>query len=143
MPAGDSDGDGVEDVLDQCPNSPKGFTVNSIGCEVKKNLNVSFVPDSYVVTPASKSGIKSFAKFLKRYPNANVNIVGYSDSSGVRARNRLISEKRAEAVKRLLSQAGVASSRMKAIGKGDLNPIATNDTPEGREKNRRVEVEIR
>jgi len=139
----DSDGDGVNDTLDQCANTPKGYSVNSIGCEVKKNLNVSFLPDSYTVTAASKSGIKSFATFLKRYPNANVKIVGYSDSSGNRARNRLISEKRAQRVKELLVSYGIEASKMKAMGKGDLNPIATNDTPEGREKNRRVEVEIR
>ena len=139
----DSDADGVLDSKDQCANTPKGFTVNSIGCEVKKNLNVRFEPSSINVTAASRSGIKSFANFLKRYPNANVNIVGYSDTSGNRARNRLISEQRAQRVKRLLVSYGVASSKMTAMGKGDLNPIATNDTPEGREQNRRVEVEIR
>lgn len=139
----DSDKDGVTDTLDQCQNTPKGFTVNSIGCELKKNLDVQFEPNSINVTTASKSGIKSFATFLKRYPNANVQIVGYSDTSGNRARNRLISEQRAERVKKLLSGHGVSVSRMTAIGKGDLNPIATNDTAEGREKNRRVEVEIR
>jgi len=139
----DSDHDGVKDTLDQCPNTPKGFTVNSIGCEVKRNLDVRFESNSINVTATSKIGIKSFATFLKRYPNANVNIVGYSDASGNRARNRLISEQRAQRVKKLLVGYGVSASKMKAIGKGDLNPIATNDTPEGREKNRRVEVEIR
>ncbi len=139
----DSDKDGVNDSLDQCPNTPKGFTVNSIGCELKRNLDVQFEPNSINVTAASKSGIKAFATFLKRYPNANVQIVGYSDTSGNRARNRLISEQRAERVKKLLSGHGVSVSRMTAIGKGDLNPIATNDTAQGREKNRRVEVEIR
>ncbi len=139
----DSDHDGVKDSLDQCANTPKGFTVNSIGCAVKKNLDVRFEPNSFDVTLASKSAIKAFAKFLKRYPNANVKIVGYTDTSGNRARNRLISEKRAQRVKQLLVGYGVSSSRMRAIGKGDLNPIATNDTAEGREQNRRVEVEIR
>ncbi len=139
----DSDHDGVKDSLDQCANTPKGFTVNSIGCAVKKNLDVRFEPDSFNVTPASKSAIQAFAKFLKRYPNANVKIVGYTDTSGNRARNRLISEKRAQRVKQLLVSYGVSSSRMQAIGKGDLNPIATNDTAQGREQNRRVEVEIR
>ncbi len=139
----DSDHDGVKDSLDQCANTPKGFTVNSIGCAVKKNLDVRFEPNSFNVTPASKSAIQAFAKFLKRYPNANVKIVGYTDTSGNRARNRLISEKRAQRVKQLLVGYGISASRMTAIGKGDLNPIATNDTTEGREQNRRVEVEIR
>ncbi len=139
----DSDHDGVEDALDQCANTPKGFSVNSIGCAVKKNLDVRFEPNSFDVTPASRSAIVAFAKYLKRYPNANVQIVGYTDSSGNRAKNKRISTKRAQRVKELLVQYGVLASRMRAIGKGDLNPIASNDTPEGREQNRRVEVEIK
>ncbi len=138
----DSDGDGVPDASDQCANTPKGFSVNSIGCALKKTLDVKFEPNSYLVTAASQPSVKKFADFLKRYPNARVKIVGYSDSSGNRARNRLLSEKRAESVKKLLIGYGIPASKITAIGKGDLNPIATNDTPEGREKNRRIEAEI-
>lgn len=138
----DSDGDGIKDSEDQCQNTPQGFTVNFIGCAVKKTLDVRFDANSYLVTPASKPKIKEFAQFLKRYPNAKVKIVGYSDSSGDRARNRILSEKRAESVKHLLSTYGIDRTKITAIGKGDLNPIATNDTPEGREQNRRIEAEI-
>jgi len=139
----DSDHDGVEDASDQCAGTPEGFTVNSIGCAVKKTLDVKFEANSYMATEASKPSIKEFAQFLKRYPNATVKIVGYSDSSGNRARNRLLSEKRAESVKALLVTYGIKASKITAIGKGDLNPIATNDTAEGREQNRRIEAEIK
>ena len=139
----DSDHDGVKDSIDQCVNTPKGFSVNAIGCAVKKNLDVRFEPNSFNVTASSKSAIVAFAKYLKRYPNANVKIAGYTDSSGKREKNRVISQKRAQKVKELLVGYGVSASRMTAIGKGDLNPIASNDTPEGREQNRRVEVEIK
>ncbi len=143
MPAPkDSDGDGILDSDDQCAATPKGYTVNSIGCAVKKTLDVRFEPNSYLVTPASKPSIKSFANFLKRYPNARVKIVGYTDTSGTRSRNRLLSEKRAESVKQLLVSYGISRGKITAIGKGDLNPIATNDTAEGREQNRRIEAEI-
>jgi OOP family OmpA-OmpF porin len=138
----DSDGDGVEDSQDQCANTPKGFSVNSIGCAVKKTLDVQFESNSFHVTPASKPRIQEFAQFLKRYPNAKVKIVGYSDSSGDREKNKILSKKRAESVKQLLVSYGISASKITAIGKGDLNPIATNDTPEGREKNRRIEAEI-
>jgi OOP family OmpA-OmpF porin len=138
----DSDGDGVEDNQDQCANTPKGFSVNSIGCAVKKTLDVQFESNSFHVTPASKPRIKEFAQFLMRYPNAKVKIVGYSDSSGDRAKNKILSQKRAESVKQLLISYGIPAAKITAIGKGDLNPIATNDTPEGREKNRRIEAEI-
>ncbi len=138
----DSDHDGIEDINDQCPNTPRGFTVNSIGCEVKKTLDVKFDSNAYQTTLASRPNIRKFAQFLKRYPNAKVKIVGYTDSSGSRARNQVLSERRAASVKSLLVQYGIPSSRIRAIGKGDLNPIATNDTPEGREQNRRIEAEI-
>jgi outer membrane protein OmpA-like peptidoglycan-associated protein len=139
----DGDGDGVSDAKDQCKNTPKGFTVNAIGCALKKNLNVKFDPNSSTISTTSKINIREFAQFLKRYPNAQVSVVGYTDTSGNRESNKRLSTKRAQIVKNLLIKYGVAASKITAVGKGDLNPIATNDTPEGREKNRRIEVEIK
>jgi OOP family OmpA-OmpF porin len=139
----DRDGDGVSDDKDQCQNTPKGFTVNTIGCALKKNLNVKFDPNSSMISATSKINIREFAQFLKRYPNAKVSVVGYTDTSGNRESNKRLSAKRAQIVKNLLIKYGVAASKITAVGKGELNPIATNDTAEGREKNRRIEVEIK
>ena len=139
----DSDGDGVDDDQDQCADTPAGFSVNSIGCAVKKTLDVQFDSGSFHVTPASKPRIKKFAQFLKRYPNAHVRIVGYTDASGNRIQNKILSTQRAQSVKNLLITYGIPGSKITVIGKGDLSPIATNDTPEGREKNRRIEAEIK
>ncbi len=138
----DSDGDGIEDRLDKCPNTPKGFSVTSSGCPVKKRLEVHFDADSAVVTFASRPKIRAFADYIKHYPNAYITVVGYTDTSGSREKNRILSQKRAQNVRRLLIEFGLKPSHIDAIGKGELNPIAPNDTPEGREKNRRIEVII-
>ncbi len=139
----DKDHDGVEDSIDQCPHTPKGFSVNSIGCALKRDLNVKFDPSSSRISASSKVNIGEFARFVKRYPNAKVRVVGYTDTSGNRASNKRLSQKRAQIVKNLLIKYGVPAAKITAIGKGELNPIATNETAEGREKNRRIEVEIR
>jgi len=106
-------------------------------------LNVQFEQDSTSVTARSEKDIKAFAQELKHRPNARLEIIGYSDNSGDRGQNIIISEKRAKSVKALFERYGVASSKMTAIGKGDLNPIASNETAEGRAENRRVEVELK
>ncbi len=138
----DSDGDGVVDSKDECPKTPKGFSVNSIGCPIKKNLQIKFEANSATIPQSQRWKVKEFADFLKRYPNAKVDIVGYTDTSGSRTKNRYLSQKRAQSVKNLLIHYGINSFRIKAIGKGDLNPIAPNDTVEGRELNRRIEAVI-
>ncbi len=138
----DSDGDGVNDSEDECPNTPKGFSVNEIGCPVKKNLQIRFEVNSATVPIDQQWKIREFAAFLKKYPNAKVDIVGYTDSSGNPDKNLYLSQRRAQSVKELLISYGIKASRIKAIGKGDLNPIASNDTPEGREQNRRIEAVI-
>jgi OOP family OmpA-OmpF porin len=139
----DSDKDGVKDSLDQCPNTLKGFSVNSVGCPIKKTLEVRFDPNSYMVTFDSKPKISEFANFMRRYPNAKITIIGYTDTSGHRAQNKILSLKRAQSVKSLLVKYGISGSKITAIGKGDLNPIAPNDTVEGREKNRRIEAVLK
>jgi OOP family OmpA-OmpF porin len=139
----DSDADGVKDEIDECPNTPKGFSVNEFGCPIKKNLQIRFKPNSWLIPSQESWKIKEFANFLKKYPNAKVDIVGYTDVSGSRERNLLLSKKRAQSVKDMLIGYGIRADRIRAIGKGDLNPIAPNDTPQGREKNRRIEAVIR
>jgi OOP family OmpA-OmpF porin len=96
-----------------------------------------------MVTFDSKPKISEFANFMRRYPNARIKIIGYTDTSGHRSKNKVLSLKRAQSVKSLLVQYGINSSKITAIGKGDLNPIATNDTVEGREKNRRIEAVLK
>jgi len=138
----DEDGDGVEDRLDRCPHTPAGFDVDVHGCGVKKILEVHFESNSATLTPDSKAKIKAFADYMKRKPEVTVTIEGYTDSSGDMRHNMKLSQMRANAVKKALIAYGVQARRITAVGKGPLNPIADNDTPEGRAKNRRIEAVI-
>ena len=138
----DDDKDGVENSLDKCPNTPAGIAVNSDGCPQTINLNINFENNSYKVKEESLPKIEEFANFLKNYKNYKAEIIGYTDNRGSYAYNKKLSQKRAEELKKLLIERGVERSRLKAIGMGELNPIASNDTPEGRAKNRRVEATL-
>ncbi len=138
----DEDGDGVPDKLDRCPGTPAGFSVDTHGCGVKKRLEVHFESNKATLTPDSMQKIKAFADYMKKMPHVRVTIEGYTDSSGDMKQNMKLSQQRAQAVKKALVSFGVDAGRITAVGKGSLNPIADNDTPEGRAKNRRIEAII-
>ena len=84
----------------------------------------------------------ALAQTLRRYPESNVAVRGYTDSLGNTKANLRLSEERANNVSGYLSSAGVDPSRLKALGFGEQFPVASNDTDDGRQKNRRVEIEI-
>ncbi len=138
----DTDNDGVTDDIDECPNTPYKFKVDKAGCGIQKTLEVNFESNKATLTKYSMSKIKEFAEYMKSLPNVSVTIEGYTDSSGDEKKNMILSQKRAESVKRALVKEGIASSRITAVGKGSLNPIADNLTVQGRAKNRRIEAII-
>ncbi len=80
--------------------------------------------------------------FLNRYPNREVSIEGYTDSVGSQDYNQGLSERRAESVRHYLREQGIDSGRLTASGRGDSDPVASNDSASGRQQNRRVEVII-
>jgi OOP family OmpA-OmpF porin len=141
----DSDGDGVYDDVDQCPNTPAGTRVDAVGCPLQVTqiasikLKVSFPFDSSVIGDQYFSDVAELSKFLKRFEQLQVNIEGHTDSSGPETYNQQLSPRRAQAVVDLLvNEHGVPSSRLQAIGHGESQPVASNDTKEGRIANRRV-----
>lgn len=105
--------------------------------------DVLFDVDSHALAAGSYSRLRHVADTLKRYPDTNVIVKGHTDSSGSESYNLRLSEERAETVRRYLIAEGVASYRLSAVGFGEAMPIATNATPEGRQQNRRVELEVR
>jgi len=138
----DSDQDGVFDPQDKCPNTPKGFKVDADGCPLKATLHLNFITDGSTVDAAGTSEVKDFAGFLKESPAYKATIVGHTDSTGSDKHNQKLSEKRAETVKTMLIDQGVAADRLTASGEGEKMPVASNKTKQGRSENRRIEVEL-
>ncbi len=129
--------------MDRCPNTPEGYKVDEKGCFVEVKLEVHFDSDKAVVKPEYYPVIEKFAKFLKENPKIKVEIQGHTDSSGSEKYNLILSQKRAEAVKRILVEKyGISPDRIVAKGYGESQPIAPNDTEEGKAKNRRVVAKI-
>jgi len=104
--------------------------------------NLDFAYKSYALTAKSLARLQPIARYLKRNKSAIVQISGYTDDIGSQRYNKILSVKRAKAVKNALVKMGVNSNRMQIMGYGKLYPIATNSTPQGRAKNRRVEFII-
>jgi len=104
--------------------------------------NLNFASGSAVIDAASKVEVDNLAAILNAYTEVNVKIEGYTDSQGNPDSNQTLSQQRAEAVRNTLIAAGISDSRITSEGFGAANPVATNDTPEGRAQNRRIEVLI-
>ena len=138
----DSDGDGVPDSRDKCPDTSKDFVVDGFGCPQTANLNIHFESGKYDIDDALLQQLETFALFLKENEGYQVVIYGYTDSSGDPQANKALSQNRAKAVKEGLIRLEINETRLTFIGMGDENPIADNATPQGRAKNRRIEVEL-
>jgi outer membrane protein OmpA-like peptidoglycan-associated protein len=150
----DSDGDGIPDVLDNCPYE-KGTLLNH-GCPAAEKQMVAVRDDRIelfqkIYFSSGKAAISSgslrlldqIAEILKSHPNVlKVRVDGHTDSRGNPAVNARLSRQRAEAVVRALVARGVLRSRLEARGLGSSQPIAPNNTAAGRELNRRVELTI-
>ena len=139
----DDDNDGVLNDVDQCPNTPAGVVVDETGCEkviVLRDIGVNFAFDSYKITPKYLEEIKKVANFMGENPGYRVVLSGHTDSVGAEAYNQKLSEKRANAVAKALEELGVSADKITSIGYGELKPIASNKTKEGRAENRRVEA---
>ena len=138
----DLDKDGVLNSADLCPNTIFGDAVNSDGCPQEITLKINFENNSADIKESSNEAINAFATFLSSHTNYNANIVGYTDSRGSAAYNKKLSLNRANQVKAILVEKGVNASQIKAIGMGEMNPIADNETAEGRLENRRIQAEL-
>ena len=103
---------------------------------------VGFEPDSATLTPDSRTELSGIASILNAYPNVHLKIGGYTDNSGDPTDNLTLSRARATSVRDTLVSMGVPADRLEAEGYGETNPIASNDTEEGRAENRRVAFSV-
>ena len=112
------------------------------GLQVTFESGLLFPYDSDVLTPAAQQNLTTLASSLDKYPNTDIIIVGHTDSNGSDTYNMSLSERRAAAAVNYLVSRGVARSRLRGAGRGETEPVASNETDAGRQKNRRVEVAI-
>ncbi|RWR33412.1 OmpA family protein [Sinirhodobacter populi] len=121
-----------------------GATVVNTGSQLVVTMpqDVLFAVDSDVVRADLQRDLNTLAGSLNRYPNTTVQIVGHTDNTGAADYNQRLSQRRASSVAQVLIAAGVPSSRIVTVGRGEDQPIASNLTADGRAKNRRVEFVI-
>ncbi len=150
--AADSDGDGVPDCIDKCLDSPRGIKVDQRGCELVEDMVLTglggpnFATDSAALTDKAKSWlderIGTYQRAVQKDRIAQVRVIGHTDSRGAEAYNLVLSERRANAVARYLVDNGIPAKLVVVEGKGESVPVASNDTEEGRARNRRVEIDV-
>lgn len=134
----DSDGDGVLNKFDKCPNTSVGVKVNKDGCVNIIDLSIKFDNNSSEIKNQYQKNLESFTNLLKQNKSLTAVIEAHTDSKGSESYNQILSDKRANAVMNALKSSNIDSSRLRAIGYGESQPIATNDTAEGKAINRRV-----
>jgi outer membrane protein OmpA-like peptidoglycan-associated protein len=167
-PDPDNDKDGIPDSLDKCPNEPEDMdgVEDEDGCpdadvkveppkpvskykhivitdkRIELKQKIFFKYRKATIQAKSFSLLNEVADVLIKRPTMTVRIEGHTDSKGQARHNKKLSDKRAQSVRQFLMEAGVEPSRLKAIGLGEEQPIASNKKEAGREKNRRVEFHI-
>ena len=148
----DTDGDGVPDYKDKCPNTYPGLRVDKNGCPreltaEEKELKlisdkVFFDFDSTTLKEESKAELDKLIKFLNNKNWIQLSVEGHTDFVGDDTYNQNLSERRAGVVKDYLVSKGVDAAKVTTIGYGMRKPVASHETEEGRALNRRVEFRI-
>jgi len=152
----DTDGDGIPDHLDKCPDvfglaefdgcpAPKLTEVKIM--EIEKQMSnvtdvVEFETNKYVIKQKSFKDLDEIVKIMQAYPDSKFAIEGHTDDVGSDADNQVLSESRAYAMRQYFVDKGIDPARLTFVGYGELRPRDTNATPEGRARNRRVEIRL-
>jgi OmpA-OmpF porin, OOP family len=149
----DADRDGVVDGVDQCPGTSMDYAVDSKGCPIpvsetyqqfldskSVSINIEFASSKSDIMHASEADLHKVGEVLADWPEAKVEIGGHTDAQGAEKFNQTLSRQRAESVKTWLTSnySKINGSHLETKGYGEKDPIASNDTPEGRAQNRRV-----
>ncbi len=149
----DTDKDGIVDKDDACPTVPgvpelKGCPPAPKLTEKEEKIiqkafdNLEFATGKDIIKPVSFPALNDLAKLMKQHADWTLTLSGHTDNQGDPQKNLLLSEKRANSVKRYLVSKGATATNIITEWFGDTKPIADNNTPEGRQKNRRVEMKI-
>jgi outer membrane protein OmpA-like peptidoglycan-associated protein len=121
-----------------------GVSVTRMGDNITLNMpgNITFASDSAELNPSFYSVLNSVNIVLKQYEKTLVEVAGHTDSTGAAEYNQKLSDRRANAVAQYLEGQGLRGDRVITVGAGETRPVASNDTPEGRQANRRVELTL-
>ncbi len=122
----------------------KGATVERVGegIQVTFSSGLLFAFDSDSIQAAAGTNLRELASSLQKYPDSQLLIVGHTDNVGDDSYNQRLSQRRANSAAAYLASQGVARTRLATSGKGEAEPVTTNETDAGRQQNRRVEVAI-
>ncbi len=142
--AGAAIGHRMDEQAKELENTLPNATVERVGegIQVTFDSGILFDVDSSVLRPASRDNLTNLARSIEDYEGTRVLVVGHTDSTGSDAYNQGLSERRAISAKTYLIEQGVAGDRIDAVGRGEAEPVASNESAEGRQQNRRVEVAI-
>ena len=146
----DTDNDGLKDSDDDCPKTPG--PIDNKGCPVVEERVIEVIKTAFddfeiktakaIILDKSKPALEELSKVLQEKDDWRLEISGHTDNVGSAASNMTLSKKRAESVKQFLMEHGVLESHLIVKYFGETVPIADNNTAEGRQKNRRVHMEI-
>lgn len=157
---GDEDDDGVFDRRDRCPDTPANTPVEHHGCPLPQYPasvkpaepaqpevitlpgDVLFAFNQSDLSPSAQSQLDALMSKLQNADVVSIKVIGHTDSVGSDAYNQALSERRASSVAAYLLSQGLAPDKLTSEGKGESQPVADNETDEGRAKNRRVELHI-
>lgn len=121
-----------------------GVSVTRMGDNITLNMpgNITFASNSAEINPSFYKVLNSVNVVLKEYDKTLVEVAGHTDSTGAAEYNQQLSERRADAVAQYLEGQGLRNDRVITVGAGETRPVASNDTPDGRQANRRVELTL-
>lgn len=137
-------GNYMDKQAEEIKNDIEGAKVERVGEGIKITFDsgILFETNSSTLQAKAKSDISKLVLILNKYPDTNILVTGHTDSDGTEQYNQTLSEKRAKAVSDYSMSQGISSSRLSIIGLGEGEPVASNETVEGKKLNRRVEIAI-
>jgi outer membrane protein OmpA-like peptidoglycan-associated protein len=137
-------GNEMDKRAEEMKRDMQGAKIERVGEGIKITFDSGLLFDvnKSDLRPQAKTNLESLAKILNKYDDTNILVEGDTDNSGTEEYNQQLSERRAQSVANYLMGLGVTGARISTVGLGELNPIASNDSVEGRQQNRRVEVAI-
>ena len=137
----DEGGDGEPDYSDECPGTARGARVDDAGCQIEPRVTVEFDFDIDTLRHDHAGQLEPLIRFLRHYPASNVVVEGHADDRGSTDYNQALSERRAESVRRFLTeQGGIEDGRVTVRAFGESRPLSGQPTEAGHQVNRRVET---